>query len=581
MRALICLAVAGVILMGSAAEAEGELRGIWMHASQIKTRAEADQWVAKIERARLNAVFMLVWYWGGQAFYHTPLSPMGEGVDEGYDPLGYMTDQCHRRGIEMHAWFVNGAYGKSKPLHGLDKHPDWAVDTGTGGQLWYDFGKPEVRKFQSDLMIGCLRDYDIDGIHFDYIRYGPKVCLCDHCQKEFARRYGYERLTGPEAEAFPIVARVSANALLKPTTATVLAKFADGTPAITLNRLGKGEALLLNWHAEKAPPRPAVAVLRRALERWGAARDRVAVADTAANRQRYGTRHRDAGAAIFRSLGCTVRIVGDEGLAKLEPADTLVLSALYIIPEAAAKQIEAFVEAGGHAVFLDGPTPSAKDRSVQRILGMGPASRYFTATTVIEPVGESELVARLKRPFDAEKEKLREAKWAEFRKWGVTELVRDVYRRAKALKPKAQVTAAVFTPLASADNALQDWPRWVREGCIDYVIPMAYTTDNAKLADQLAEWKTVDASLERIVPGLSIYQRTPQGAVTRDIPLILKQHAMCREAGAHGNNYFSLHYLSEALIAAFRDGPHAKPAAAYRPPARGPATPAPSKEQAR
>jgi hypothetical protein len=110
---------------------------------------------------------------------------------------------------------------------------------------------------------------------------------------------------------------------------------------------------------------------------------------------------------------------------------------------------------------------------------------------------------------------------------------------------------------------------------------MAYTTDNAKLADQLAEWKTVDAGLERIVPGLSIYQRTPQGAVTRDIPLILKQHAMCREAGSHGNNYFALPYLSEALIAAFRDGPHAKPAAAYRPPARGPAPPAPSKEQAR
>ena len=51
---------------------------------------------------------------------------------------------------------------------------------------------------------------------------------------------------------------------------------------------------------------------------------------------------------------------------------------------------------------------------------------------------------------------LRRSKWPEYRKAGVTELVRDVYQRAKRAKPDAQVTAAVFSSLASAENLFQD-----------------------------------------------------------------------------------------------------------------------------
>jgi len=133
--------------------AEPQMRGIRMHATQAKTRAEADACVARIDRANLNAVFVLVWYWGGQAYFRSDLCPMAEGVQEGFDPLGRLIEQCHQRGIEVHAWFVNGAYGSSKVRHVLDEHPDWAVDAGAAGELWYDFGKPEVRRFQSDLMI--------------------------------------------------------------------------------------------------------------------------------------------------------------------------------------------------------------------------------------------------------------------------------------------------------------------------------------------------------------------------------------------------------------------------------------------
>ena len=121
------------MLLLQAGGARPELRGVWVHGTQLKTPAEADAVVAKIDRAHFNAAFVLVWYWGGQAYFQSALCPMGEGVPPGYDPLGYMVQQCHKRDIQVHAWFVNGFYGAQEIRNVLDKHPDWAVQDGGGG----------------------------------------------------------------------------------------------------------------------------------------------------------------------------------------------------------------------------------------------------------------------------------------------------------------------------------------------------------------------------------------------------------------------------------------------------------------
>jgi len=159
--------------------------------------------------------------------------------------------------------------------------------------------------------------------------------------------------------------------------------------------------------------------------------------------------------------------------------------------------------------------------------------------------------------------------------------VRDVYRRAKQAKPAAQVTAAVFSSLASAERVFQDWPGWLREGVVDYVVPMAYTPSNDVLAKQLQEWKTVDPQLERILPGLCIYTRVKEGdrLIQREAATIFTQYRMCLDQGARGVNLYSLDgtaaepvlLLNEPLIEALRDGPFKDEAPAYRPPARGPA----------
>lgn len=577
------MAVAGCTALWAEEPAKPQLRGIWAHADCLKTPAEADQWLARIERGRFNAVYLLVWYWGGQAAFQsqTPLCPMLEGVQPGHDPLGYMAQQCRRRKIELHAWFVNGAYGNPTVRHVLDRHPDWAVQNDDREHVWYDLGQPEVRKFQSDLMIGALTKYDLDGLHFDYIRYnGSAVCYCKRCQTEFAARYGLGPLEKPQGQAFPVAARFTGNPVAKPTTAQVLAEFSDATPAIATNTLGQGQVLLFNWHAFE-PLLPATAeTVKRTLRQWNAAPDKLFVFDTAPNRERYGRKRTENAVATLGKLGYQAKITPDDRLDKLPRGAVAVLPEVYLIPEEFAKALEQFVRSGGRLLVVDGPILSIRQTAIQRVIGMTGAAKYLNRLEVIRPVGKSPLVVSSGASLDIAKEKLRWEKWAEYRKWGVSELVRDVYRRAKQVKPKAQVTAAVFTPLASADSAFQDWPRWIREGTIDYVIPMAYTPKNAELDKQLREWTTVDSRLERIIPGLGIFtsSRVEETYTPRDASLIMAQYRMCMEMGARGTCFYSLDgtvvhptlLLTDALIEVLCKGPFKDPASPYRPPEKKP-----------
>ena len=553
MKAVSSSLLLALLLAVVAPGAQPELRGIWMHGTAIKTPAEADAAVAKIEQAHFNAIFLLVWYWGGQAFFRSDLCPMHESVPPGYDPLAYMIEQCHKRRIQVHAWFVNGSAGTAgERKYILERHPDWAVNDGTGPTSWYDFAKPEVRRFQSDLMVECLRKYDVDGVHFDYIRYGPHQCYCDYCRREFAVRYGGEILTPEQQKSFPTGVGISANTVIEPRTATVLATFSDGTPAITLNAVDKGVTVLLNWHAENEMP-PAVAeFVKLILGMWtlgGSAP--VYVATTDENRGEYGTESLDAARAVLARLGYPSRLIPIEQVTTLGGGYTLVLPAVYIIPFKTSQYLEQFVKRGGRIIFIDGPAKSMSLGPMQHITGLSQAGPYIHRDEVIDSTGRSPLLPRGKQRMDILRWKYRMQRWSEFRKWSVTELVRDVYRRAKKVKPKAQVTAAVAPSLESADAMYQDWPRWVRDKTIDYVIPMAYTDKTVELQQQLSTWKTVDRRLDRIIPGLSIYQESTGKVITRRPDLVRDQQRLCRRQGAHGNMYFSFQYLDDSLLKFF------------------------------
>jgi uncharacterized lipoprotein YddW (UPF0748 family) len=94
-----------------------------------------------------------------------------QGRDPGYDPLAFLVEEAHARGLKFHAWFNPFRVSKQAdpaqlvPEHPARQHPDWVFRY--GGQLYYDPGEPEVREFVTDVVLDVAQRYPVDGVHFD------------------------------------------------------------------------------------------------------------------------------------------------------------------------------------------------------------------------------------------------------------------------------------------------------------------------------------------------------------------------------------------------------------------------------
>lgn len=90
----------------------------------------------------------------------------------GYDALKFAIDECHRRGMELHAWVVAIPVGKwngAGCVRLRRRHP--GLVRKIGGEGYMDPEKPQTAEYLADLCAEITGNYDIDGIHLDYIRY--------------------------------------------------------------------------------------------------------------------------------------------------------------------------------------------------------------------------------------------------------------------------------------------------------------------------------------------------------------------------------------------------------------------------
>jgi hypothetical protein len=455
--------------------------------------------------------------------------------------------------MEVHAWYVNGDVGADDGGVVLKQHPDWAMADSAGSRvLWYDLGQPAVRRFESDLMVDVLERYDVDGVHSDYIRHnGRATCWCDRCRAAFHAQTGLNPADF-RSDAVPCTAAVASNPLAQPTTAKVLARFPNGVAAIYLNELGRGQVLGVNYHAESLSEGFAKEAVQRFLAGAETAKSLPIIYPPETERD-YGRGGPEAFAQELRGLGRQAGIVAGATAAELPAQGAAALVCAYRVPEALAGELVAWVEGGGRLVIVDGPVFSMGLAPMQKLTGMAEAGPYFSATVTVRPGEPNALVpTRDKAPDEAEFARFQEA-WAKFQEAGPTALVRDVYRRAKALRPQAKVTAAVFPDRAAADSVCQDWYGWLSEGIVDYVIPMCYVMDSKALEADLDEWLAFDPKLERILPGLSIYQQADGKEVPRPPELVTDQVTRCLKRGSRGVCLFVAGIMDEPIAAALRN----------------------------
>lgn len=111
------------------------------------------------------------------AFYKSSYEPWStdlvstRGMDPGYDPLAFVVEECHKRGMECHAWVnpyryesVTGQWGSTSGEYRGD-HPDWVMDYNNASIL--NPGKEEVIQRIVDVCKEIISNYDVDGILYD------------------------------------------------------------------------------------------------------------------------------------------------------------------------------------------------------------------------------------------------------------------------------------------------------------------------------------------------------------------------------------------------------------------------------
>jgi uncharacterized lipoprotein YddW (UPF0748 family) len=119
----------------------------------------------------------------GDALYKSNINPWSsvltgvQGKDPGYDPLQFVIQEAHKRGMKVHVWLnpyritTEGTdLSKLYSTHPAKLHPNWVIQyKNSKGNLalCYNPELEEVKKHISDTVLEIVKNYGVDGINFD------------------------------------------------------------------------------------------------------------------------------------------------------------------------------------------------------------------------------------------------------------------------------------------------------------------------------------------------------------------------------------------------------------------------------
>jgi len=204
-RILIFLAMLAVVL-SLHGENSREGRAIWAHPGDLgKSEGEVEAFFELLEKCKINVVFPLVKNTGGAIFWQSRKFPEAIHPDyRDFDLLEAAVRFGHLSGIKVHPWLCD--FPESRNSAAFIKHPEWAMLNPQGGntsQEKLDHDRPYnpvwmcparrpgyVDQWLIPMIEEIVRDYDVDGIHHDYVRYPGDVapdsyCFCDHCLEHY------------------------------------------------------------------------------------------------------------------------------------------------------------------------------------------------------------------------------------------------------------------------------------------------------------------------------------------------------------------------------------------------------------
>ena len=185
-----------------------EFRGAWIQAVNGQFRGIPTEKLKQtlidqlnsLQGAGINAIIFQVRP-EADALYASQLEPwsrfltgvQGQAPSPYWDPMQFMIDECHKRGMEFHAWInpyrvKTSLKSELSPNHLYNIHPDWFVTY--NNQLFFDPALPESRRHICMVVADIVSRYDVDAIHMDDYFYPYPAKGMDFPDDASFARYG-------------------------------------------------------------------------------------------------------------------------------------------------------------------------------------------------------------------------------------------------------------------------------------------------------------------------------------------------------------------------------------------------------
>ncbi len=177
---------------------KAEFRGVWIATvtnidwptpGNYNSALQKEEFIKLLDRHKANGMNAIVMQIrpATDAFYPSPYEPWSEWLTgkQGqppvpyYDPLQFMIEETHKRGMEFHAWmnpyraFFNINKTQVSATHITRLHPNWFLTY--GDKKYFDPGNKEVQQHVTNVVKDVVSRYNVDAIHFDDYFYPYRI----------------------------------------------------------------------------------------------------------------------------------------------------------------------------------------------------------------------------------------------------------------------------------------------------------------------------------------------------------------------------------------------------------------------
>lgn len=160
------------------AQSNREFRATWVITWEHK--CDKDRIIEILDnhvKSNMSAVLFQIRQ-SGTAYYNSSYEPWGYYANyenPGFDPLAFAVKEAHKRGLELHAWFNTFHTSSTRAGTPAGDHPEWVCRDGNDKPMPSNKaispGLQEVREYTIDVAMEIVNNYNIDGLHLDYVRW--------------------------------------------------------------------------------------------------------------------------------------------------------------------------------------------------------------------------------------------------------------------------------------------------------------------------------------------------------------------------------------------------------------------------